>query len=232
MSDKVRVYEIAEEAGASSTEVIAKAKDLNIDLKSPQSAVSYEDAEEITKYIMTGKSSRLPEKAVSKAKKVIEKKASEVIEEVKETTAEIKKEEIVEKKNVEVPKKPELKKVVISKPISKPATKAQEEFDKPELNPDNASKIVPKRRGLVIVKKNKPKEEEEELFVAKSFDSDSQNKKQMKSLSEILGANDEDEKVSSNNKHAISIENQIKAKAKKDKKKTVVKAQDHGKNLS
>ena len=32
---------------------------------------------------MTGKSSRLPEKAVSKAKKVIEKKAPEVIEEVK-----------------------------------------------------------------------------------------------------------------------------------------------------
>ena len=64
MSDKVRVYEIAEEAGASSADVIAKAKDLNIDLKSPQSAVSYEDAEEITKYIMTGKSSRLPEKTI------------------------------------------------------------------------------------------------------------------------------------------------------------------------
>ena len=83
MSDKVRVYEIAEEAGASSADVIAKAKDLNIDLKSPQSAVSYEDAEEITKYIMTGKSSRLAEETASKAKKVIEKKTPEVIEEVK-----------------------------------------------------------------------------------------------------------------------------------------------------
>lgn len=76
MWDKVRVYEISEETGASSTEVIAKAKDLNIDLKSPQSAVSYEDAEEITKYIITGKSSRFV-------------------------------------------KKPELKKVAISKPIKK-----------------------------------------------------------------------------------------------------------------
>ncbi len=227
MSDKVRVYEIAEEAGASSTEVIAKAKDLNIDLKSPQSAVSYEDAEEITKYIMTGKSSRLPEKAVSKPKKVIEKKTVEVIEEVKEIVTEVKKEEIVEKRNVEVPKKTELKKVVISKPISKPAIKTQEEFDKPEVNPDNASKIVPKRRGLVIVKKNKPREEEE-LFVSKSFDSDSQNKKQMKSLSEILGASDEDEKTNGNSNF---IEEQRKAKAKKEKKKTIVKAQDHGKRL-
>ena len=58
MSDKVRVYEIAEEAGASSQDVIAKAKDLGIELKSPQSAVSYEEAEEITKYIMTVKSSK------------------------------------------------------------------------------------------------------------------------------------------------------------------------------
>ena len=41
MSDNVRVYEIAEEAGASSNEVIAKAKDLVIELKSPQTAVSF-----------------------------------------------------------------------------------------------------------------------------------------------------------------------------------------------
>ena len=228
MSDKVRVYEIAEEAGASSADVIAKAKDLNIDLKSPQSAVSYEDAEEITKYIMTGKSSRLAEETASKAKKVIEKKTPEVIEEVKEAVVEIKKEEIIEKKNIEVSKKPELKKVVISKPISKPAVKTQEEFDKPEVNPDNASKIVPKRRGLVIVKKNKPREEEE-LFVSKTSDIDSQNKKQMKSLSEILGANDDDDKINNNNSNFV--EEQRKAKAKKEKKKTIVKAQDHGKRL-
>ncbi|MCT7547326.1 translation initiation factor IF-2 N-terminal domain-containing protein [Aliarcobacter butzleri] len=59
MLDTVRVYEIAEEAGTSSQDVIAKAKDLGIELKSPQTAVSYEDAEEITFYILTGKSSKL-----------------------------------------------------------------------------------------------------------------------------------------------------------------------------
>ncbi len=229
MSDKVRVYEIAEEAGASSADVIAKAKDLNIDLKSPQSAVSYEDAEEITKYIMTGSSSRLPSKSpASKAKKVVEKKTAEISEEVKEIKIELEKVEVIEKKNIEVVKKPELKKVVISKPIPKPALKTQEEFDKPEVNPDNASKIVPKRRGLVIVKKNKPRDEEE-LIVNKSFDSEIQPRKQMKSLSEILGANEEDEKT--NNDNFNSTEEQRKNRAKKEKKKTIVKAQDHGKKL-
>ena len=230
MSDKVRVYEIAEEAGASSQDVIAKAKDLGIELKSPQSAVSYEDAEEITKYIMTGTSSRLPSKPVSKAKKVVENKTPEIIEVEKETTKiELEKEkvEVVEKKEPEVAKKPELKKVIISKPISKPALKpTQEEFDKPEVNPDNASKIVPKRRGLVIVKKNKPKEDEE-IIVTKSFDSEVQQKKQMKSLSEILGANEEDDKSHNDN----LSEEQRKNRIKKEKKKTVVKAQDHGKKL-
>ena len=45
MSDKVRVYEIAEETGASSADVLKKARDLGLDLKSPQSAVSNENAE-------------------------------------------------------------------------------------------------------------------------------------------------------------------------------------------
>ena len=225
MSDKVRVYEIAEEAGASSQDVIAKAKDLGIELKSPQSAVSYEDAEEITKYIMTGNSLRLPSKPASKAKKVIENKTQEIAEEVKETKIELEKVEVIENKEPEVAKKPELKKVIISKPISRSALKpAQEEFDKPEVNPDNASKIVPKRRGLVIVKKNKPKEEE---VVVKSYDSDLQNKKKMKSLSEILGVN-EDESHGDNNNLS---EEQRKNRIKKEKKKTVVRAQDHGKKL-
>ena len=56
MSDQVKVYEIAEEVGTTSAEVISKASDLNINLVSPQSAVPFEIAEEISKYIMTGES--------------------------------------------------------------------------------------------------------------------------------------------------------------------------------
>lgn len=64
MSDKLRVYEIAEEAGTSSQNVIERAKDLKIILTSAQSAVSYEDAEEIVNYILTGKSKRLANNSI------------------------------------------------------------------------------------------------------------------------------------------------------------------------
>ncbi|MBP7741899.1 MAG: translation initiation factor IF-2 [Aliarcobacter sp.] len=240
MSDKVRVYEIAEEAGATSAEVIVKAKDLNIELKSPQSAVSFEDAEEITKYIMTGKSSKVKAKTEPKPiKKVVEKKAEEKAEKIteevkKETAVENKKIEVSQEKETEIVKKPELKKVVISKPVTKPVTKpatkpvqskTQEELDKPAVNPTNANKIVPKRRGLVIIKKKKPKVEE---VATKAFNPEIQPKKQMKSLSEILGGNDDDSK-----KEAFknNTEEAKKNKIKKDKKKTTVRAQDHGRRL-
>ena len=59
MEDKVRVFEIAEEANVTSSEVIYKASDLKIVLKSPQSSVSFNEAEEIYDYITTGKSHKL-----------------------------------------------------------------------------------------------------------------------------------------------------------------------------
>ena len=225
MSDKVRVYEIAEEAGASSQEVINKAKDLGIELKSPQSAVSFEDAEEITNYIMTGKSSKIPSKTASKPKNNVEKVVKEEVVE-KVVSNDEKTTDATEKKNVEVKKKPELKKVVISKPVSKAPLKAQEETDKLE-NQDNSNKVVPKRRGLVIIKKKKPREEE---IKEVSFDQDLLPKKQMKSLSEILGGNEE-EKVSNDAYSLNNHDDSKKSKIKKEKKKSIVKAQDHGKKL-
>ena len=96
MSDKVRVYEIAEEAGASSQDVITKAKDLGIELKSPQSAVSFEDAEEIANYIMTGKSSKISDKSPSKIKKTIKKEDTKENEKVEVLVEKKEKEEILE----------------------------------------------------------------------------------------------------------------------------------------
>ncbi len=220
MSDTVRVYEIAEEAGASSQDVIAKAKDLGIELKSPQTAVSYEDAEEITKHMMTGKSERLATKP-AKVKKVVKK------EEVKKETEEIEtpkeKIETVQKVEKEIIKKPELKKVEISKPISKAPQKSEEESE----NLENPNKIVPKRKGLVIIKKKRPKEEELE---EQQNITENQSKKQMKSLSEILGGVDDEEKSynDTRNKENDDIKKQ---KAKKEKKKPLIKTQDHGKKL-
>ncbi len=126
MSDKVRVYEIAEEAGASSSDVITKAKDLGIIVVSPQSAVSYEDAEEITKYIMTGNSSRLKtnSKKIKKIKKELEKK------------------ELLPKNNIKIVEKPELKKVIISKPTKMiPIKNLAREIITPQILIDYAKKL-------------------------------------------------------------------------------------------
>ena len=215
MSDTVRVYEIAEEAGASSQDVIAKAKDLGIDLKSAQTAVSYADAEEITNYILTGKSKRIKETAATKPKKVV-KPQEEVKEELVVTVVE--KEEV---QNIEQ-KKPELKKVAISKPIQKTPVSNVEEI-KPEIKDDDSNKIVPKRKGLVIIKKKTPREENTSVS---NFDSN-QEKKPTKSLSDIFGP-DDSQKQQMKHKPASEI---FAPKVKKEKKKTPIRAQEHGKKI-
>ena len=121
MEDKVRVFEIAEEAGSTSAEVIKKAADLAIVLKSPQSSVSFEEAEEIAGYIMTGKSKLLTPKKV----KPTIKKATPIDEEsVESTTEESKIAEPVESTTEEskvtkieetVPKKVENKKIPLKR---------------------------------------------------------------------------------------------------------------------
>ena len=226
MSDKVRVYEIAEEAGASSSDVIAKAKDLSIELKSPQSAVSIEDAEEITNYIMTGKSSKVPVKTIKKVKKTVVKKVEEKKEEKN-----IKVEE-KEDKNISTTKETEVSKAKVAESNASPVdskevaqkTEVSKKTDskKTESSENEApvvKKIIPKRRGLKIVKKKKPKIEEKKVEFNNSIDG--APKKQMKSLSEILGNSNDDKKNTA----------ETKSKSKKDKKRTTVKAQDHGRKL-
>jgi superfamily II DNA or RNA helicase len=52
---KIKVYEIAEECGATSSEIIQKAKEIGVNLDSSQSEVFIKQAENISNYIMTGK---------------------------------------------------------------------------------------------------------------------------------------------------------------------------------
>lgn len=219
MSDKVRVFEIAEEAGSTSQEVIQKAKELGIDLKTPQATVSFEDAEEITQYIMTGKSSRLKKvtskSAKVKAKEEKEKPKEEPKEEIKSPEVEPK----IEKKEP-VEKKPEVKKVVIAKPVTK--VEKKEPVNSESEADSNINKVVPKRKGLVIIKKKQSSEDN-----LSSLNEEAQNKKPLKSLSDIFGENTEVSKTQTNNE-----QNDIKVqKVKKDKKRIAVKAQDHGKKI-
>jgi len=209
MSDNVRVYEIAEEAGATSSEVIAKACDLGIELKSPQSAVSFEDAEEIANYIMTGKSSKIEKKPeVKKVKKAAPKK-----EEVKVETAKV--EAVTEAPKVkEVKTVKEEPKVETAKEEAAPVEKTPAEEPKveepkveevQEAPVKKNNKIIPKRRGLKIIKKKKPKIEPVEEISNEPLST----KKQMKSLSEILGNASSDDSLNK------QVENTTRPKVKK-----------------
>jgi translation initiation factor IF-2 len=135
MEDKVRVYEIAEEAGASSAEVISKAADLGLTIKSAQTTVSFEDAEEITNYILTGKSKLLKKKAPAKKS-------------VKKTT-----QPKSDKKDEKVAK--DEKKSTTTK--SKTQTSSKSEPKKEEVQ----KKQTLKRNELKIVSKKQPAKQEE-----------------------------------------------------------------------
>ncbi|MEA3512714.1 MAG: translation initiation factor IF-2 [Campylobacterota bacterium] len=159
MEDKVRVFEIAEEAGSTSAEVIKKAADLNIVVKSPQSSVSFEEAEEIAGYIMTGKSKLL---SVKKTQPKITKKSATKVEDKKEETTPVEKiEKVVEPKKErvksavkvvkkELPKRSELK--IVSKkttPVAKEkkieVVEKVEETKKPEVVKETVEEVTAKK---------------------------------------------------------------------------------------
>ncbi|NOQ29612.1 MAG: translation initiation factor IF-2 [Helicobacteraceae bacterium] len=163
MSEKVRVHEIAKELGINSKEVVEKSTALGLSVKTASSSVSMEEAEKIMNYIMNG----APEQESTKlniVKKASTKEKSETVEETntkdsssEETIVETKKEdktaepkitEKVDTEKVDIEKvKTETVKAEDVKDVKKPSTATSE------------IKVVqaPKRSGLKIVKKKKPK---------------------------------------------------------------------------
>ncbi|MCK5293412.1 MAG: translation initiation factor IF-2 [Arcobacteraceae bacterium] len=175
MEDKVRVYEVAEESGASSSEVIAKAADLSIILKSPQSTLTFDQAEAIVTYIMTGKSKLIK---VATKKPTVEKAKAAKVEVVSETVENADEEKVVveETKVVEVketkPKKV-LKKLEPRKGITKvgsikkvEAKKIEEKVVAPILEVVK-EKVVEPAIIKEEVKEVKPTEKKEEVVKPK-----------------------------------------------------------------
>ena len=243
MEDKVRVFEIAEEAGATSATVIDKAAELSIVLKSPQSSVSFEQAEAITEYIMTGKSDLLPKKKVAtKKKKVVEAKPEEVVPVEKTEKEEPKIEEPKEKviKTKDVLKRKELKIVQKKNPtvkeeveVKKPEIKAKEEEPKVEAKQEEpkveVAKVETPSKEVTVAKEPETpkitlkkrgltivKKKRPQLDVTPAAP---QSKKQkMASMSDLFGSSPE-------------MKEQYVSKSKKPKSKQAAKAHEHGKKL-
>ncbi|NPA82294.1 MAG: translation initiation factor IF-2 [Epsilonproteobacteria bacterium] len=160
---KVRIHEIAKEIGLKSKEVLEKAKEINLEVKSPQSAVTEETANVLIDYIINGVRPNLESAEREKPKE--SKPKESVQEEQKSESKELKKEEPSKEKEEqkELPKREqkskeereEKKTFEKEKKVFKKEKK--EEKEKPIKRESLAQASLKKRRGLVIVKKKKPK---------------------------------------------------------------------------
>jgi translation initiation factor IF-2 len=149
MSDKVRVHEIAKELGINSKEVVEKAAEMGLDIKTASSSVSMNDAEQIMNYIMNGAPAPTPVQPKVTVKKVVKKEEETPAEEVKPSEAEKPAAKVQEKEAVSE-----------SRPQEHAETKpeAVEVSSKVEAKEAEPKAAVPiKRSGLTIVKKKKPK---------------------------------------------------------------------------
>jgi hypothetical protein len=160
MSDKVRVYEVAEESGSTSQEVILKAKNLGIQLKSPQSALSFQDAEEITNYIMTGKSSKLLR---SKNSEVVKSENIKVVKFDKNNLEKIEKphttfkNKAISKNKIRIVSKHYQKDITIKKDIIENEITSENDLE------NDTSNI--KKQKTLIPNSNNERGEKEELFL-------------------------------------------------------------------
>lgn len=169
--DKVRVHEIAKELGIKSKEVIEKASDMGLELKSPSSAVTTEDAVKLANYVLTGELEKIapaPKKAPKpkEPKKKTQKTKTSTKAPKKESSKPLPKEKKETPKKVET-EAPKEEKAVCQKPEKKEETPPREtkEEAKPKIEkkPESlAQASLKKRRGLVIVKKRKPPKKIEE----------------------------------------------------------------------
>ena len=146
MTEKVKVSEIAAELGITSKDVLKKALDLNIEAKAANSSVTMEEADNLMKFIMGGET-KAPK--APKIKKVVKKVS---VETPSDTPVEVKKEIVKEVKTLEV-----------TKEVVKVIDLVEAQSEKVAKNTTSLkTTIIPqvKRSGLKIVKKKKPKAEE------------------------------------------------------------------------
>ncbi len=201
--DKVRIHEIAKELGMKSKEVVQSAKDLGIEAKSANSAVTPEVAERLVNFIMSGDRGEAPKKVEEPSQSNEEKSAKEQKRvEKADSKTKPKKEKVLKKQRV---KKDEVKKVS-KKPQeqkeieTKTQPPAKEEQEKKETL---ATVSIKKRRGFVIVKKKKPKVEESpkeskkatDFEMPKAFEDAAKKKKKSKKVKKTTTKKDDSAQI-------------------------------------
>ncbi|MBZ7964406.1 translation initiation factor IF-2 [Campylobacter sp. 2457A] len=138
---KIRIHEIAKELGYDSKEIIEKANELGLNIKTASNAVEPDVAAGIYEYIQT---KVIPEAFKKNIKQTPAKKTKTKAKEDKVQTA----------KTTTVAKQEKVEKVETIKPKEE-----VKEEPKEKVQESLASATLAKRRGLVIVKKKKTEEE-------------------------------------------------------------------------
>ncbi|WP_149706985.1 translation initiation factor IF-2 [Campylobacter concisus] len=214
----VRISEIANELGYPSKEIVEKAQELGLKVKTHSNAVSLEEAEAIYEYVQTGvipdkfKKKKSEPKPKKESKKEVEKESVKKEEkqksepkkattktESKSVKAEPKKEaQILEEKQKIEPKKEEIK--VEQKQVEAPRPK------------ESLADVTQKRRGLVIVKKKK------------DYEAPIATKEEKKPEPSIANISDFKSMFSANDEN-------LAKKKKKDKKVVVVSKKDSAQKM-
>ncbi len=163
--DKVKIQEIAAEAGLSNTELLGKAKELGFNVKVANSSISMEQAGILVDYAISGTLPSDYKKPTQKSKITMVKKIRKVEKpkaEVIEKSEEIKKEVIAEvKKESTPPKAPSVapKETPVTqdpKTEKKNVTPLKEEPSDKEVVAPEAKKPTPKKRkGITAVSRKK-----------------------------------------------------------------------------
>lgn len=198
---KVRIHEIAKELGYDSKDIIQKANELGLDIKTASNAVEPEIAAGIYEYIQTKTIPAIFKKKEKKTGKNLKKEEkSKAVKAKKETKKEEPKEEIQEK-------------------IEPLKEEAKEEIKEEKNEPKSlASATLAKRRGLVIVKKKKDEQE-----FKKEEQKSSTSAAERPSLSMIFSNADENLKKKKKEKKAL-----VATKKESVEKMDFLESQDFG----
>ena len=179
--DKVKIQEIADEAGLSNGDLLEKAKELGFDVKAANSTINLDDAGVLVDYAISGTLPKGFKKPGTKSKITVVKKKPEITTEVKsevvdteEKVVETEKPEVVDTVEVDTSVEEESEDkadAAIEKPVEKPLLKevkkrkgisiASKKVETESKDTDKSGEEKPKRRvlsrsGIKIVRKAKP----------------------------------------------------------------------------
>ena len=177
MTEKVKVHEIAKELGITSKDVVKKALDIGIEVKSANSSVTLAQAEKLADFIIKGE--QAVETPVSKPPKQVKKKSDTLDQKdtPKKDVIANEVQAIAQEVKVETPKKEEETPKVASQKIEVIETNSEDKKTNDNTKDEADTKMEPKkgtkppllkiaqprvikRSGLKIVKKRRPKDTE------------------------------------------------------------------------